>query len=46
LYETSPRDPWVLVGSVAALTLIASAASILPAMRAARIDPMKALRTE
>ena len=46
LYETSPRDPWVLVGSVAALTLIASAASILPAVRAARIDPMKALRTE
>jgi predicted permease len=46
LYETSPRDPLVLVGSVAALALIASAASILPAMRAARIDPMKALRTE
>jgi ABC-type antimicrobial peptide transport system permease subunit len=46
LYETSPRDPWVLLGSVAALTLIASAASILPALRAARIDPMKALRTE
>jgi predicted permease len=46
LYETSPTDPWVLMGSVAALTLIASAASILPALRAARIDPMKALRTE
>ena len=46
LYETSPRDPWVLVGSVAALTSIASAASILPALRAARIDPMRALRTE
>jgi predicted permease len=46
LYETSPRDPWVLVASVAALTLIASAASILPALRAARIDPMRALRTE
>jgi ABC-type antimicrobial peptide transport system permease subunit len=46
LYETSPRDPWVLVCSVAALALIASAASILPALRAARIDPMRALRTE
>jgi ABC-type antimicrobial peptide transport system permease subunit len=46
LYETSPRDPWVLVGSVAALAFIASAASILPALRAARIDPMRALRTE
>jgi hypothetical protein len=46
LYETSPRDPWVLVGSAASLALIASAASILPALRAARIDPMRALRTE
>jgi predicted permease len=46
LYGTSARDPWVLVGSVAALTLIASAASLVPALRAARIDPMRALRTE
>jgi ABC-type antimicrobial peptide transport system permease subunit len=46
LYGTSVRDPWVLLGSVAALALIASAASILPALRAARIDPMRALRTE
>jgi ABC-type antimicrobial peptide transport system permease subunit len=46
LYGTSVRDPWVLLGSVAALTLIASAASILPALRAARIDPMRALRTD
>jgi ABC-type antimicrobial peptide transport system permease subunit len=46
LYGTSARDPWVLVGSVAALTLIASAASLVPALRAARLDPMRALRTE
>ena len=46
LYETSPRDPSVLVCSIAALAFIASAASILPALRAARIDPMKALRNE
>jgi predicted permease len=46
LYGTSVRDPWVMVGSVAALILIASAASLLPAMRAARIEPMVALRTE
>ena len=46
LYETSPRDPSVLVISVAALAFIASAASILPALRAARIDPMRALRNE
>ena len=46
LYGTSVRDPWVLVGSVVALALIASAASLLPAMRAARIDPMNAIRCE
>ena len=44
LYETSPRDPWVLVGSVVALTVIASVASLLPALRAARIEPITAIR--
>jgi predicted permease len=46
LYGTSPRDPWVLLGSVAALTLIASVASLLPAVRAARTEPMAAIRCE
>ena len=32
--------PWVLLGSVGALTSIASAASLLPALRAAQIEPM------
>jgi predicted permease len=46
LYGTSVRDPWVLLASVAALISIASAASLLPALRASRIEPMAALRTE
>jgi len=46
LYSTSARDPWVLILSVVVLGLIASAASIVPAIRAARIDPSTALRTE
>jgi ABC-type antimicrobial peptide transport system permease subunit len=46
LYSTSTRDPWVLAGSVLALTAIASAASLLPAIRAATIEPSEALRTE
>jgi predicted permease len=46
LYGTSVHDPWVLAGSVAALALIASTASLLPALRAALVDPMRALRTE
>jgi predicted permease len=46
LYSTSPNDPWVLVASIGALTVIASAASLLPALRAARIEPMSAIRCE
>jgi predicted permease len=46
LYDTSPRDPWVLVSSLAALAAIASAATLLPALRAARIEPMTAIRYE
>jgi predicted permease len=46
LYGTSPRDPWVLSLSLAMLWLISAVASIIPALRAASIDPMKALRTE
>ncbi|MBS1803843.1 MAG: ABC transporter permease [Acidobacteria bacterium] len=46
LYSTSARDPWVLILSVVVLGTIASAASVVPAIRAARIDPSTALRTE
>jgi ABC-type antimicrobial peptide transport system permease subunit len=46
LYETSPRDPMVFVGSLAALAAVACAASLVPALRAARIDPMSAIRCE
>lgn len=46
LYGTSPRDPWVLSASLAVLCLVASAASLIPALRAASIDPMQALRSE
>jgi ABC-type antimicrobial peptide transport system permease subunit len=46
LYGTSVRDPWVFAGSIILLALIASAASFLPALRAARIEPMQAIRCE
>ena len=46
LYGTSPRDPWVFAGSIVALAIIASAASLLPALRAAKIEPMWAIRCE
>jgi predicted permease len=46
LYGTSVRDPWVMLASVLALGTVAGAASLIPAIRAARIDPMAALREE
>ena len=46
LYETSPHDPWILLSSVVALATIASAASLLPAIHAARIEPITAIRCE
>jgi predicted permease len=46
LYGTSVRDPWVMLASVVALALVACAASLLPAIRASRIEPMRALRSE
>jgi len=46
LYGTSTRDPWIFAASIALLVLIASAASLLPALRASRIQPMQAIRCE
>ncbi len=46
LYEVSPSDPLTLTTVVATMFLVALAASYFPARRAARIDPMAALRYE
>ena len=46
LYHVKGWDPLVLVGSIFALALCALLASIIPAQRAAAIDPAKALRME
>jgi ABC-type antimicrobial peptide transport system permease subunit len=46
LYGTSARDPWLYAGSILALAMIASAASLLPALRSARISPMVAIRCD
>jgi ABC-type antimicrobial peptide transport system permease subunit len=46
LYGVSTLDPLALGGALAALGLCAFAASIVPALRASRIDPMIALRSE
>jgi predicted permease len=46
LYQVHGWDPLVLVVCVLALGICAFLASIIPAQRAASIDPVKALRTE
>ena len=46
LYGLKPRDPFTLVLAVATLTSVAAFASLLPAYRASRLDPLKALHYE
>jgi ABC-type antimicrobial peptide transport system permease subunit len=46
LYQVKGWDPVVIGGSVLALALCALLASIIPAQRAASINPMNALRSE
>jgi len=46
LYGTGSRDPLVLVAVCVAVTLAGFVAAYVPAFRAARVDPMVALRYE
>jgi putative ABC transport system permease protein len=46
LYGVSVRDPLTYAGIAILLGAVALAASAIPALRAARVDPMAALRTQ
>jgi putative ABC transport system permease protein len=46
LYGVTARDPVAIVGAVLGFTLVATAAALIPARRAAESDPAAALRLE
>jgi putative ABC transport system permease protein len=46
LFGVTPTDPLTFGGVTAVLTVVASLASTIPARRAARVDPIEALRGE
>ena len=46
LYNVGPADPLVIGGAVLVIVLVVAGAAMLPARRAASIEPMRALRTE
>jgi putative ABC transport system permease protein len=46
LYEVAPGDPYIFAAATAVLLLAGFAASLVPALRAAAVEPMVALRSE
>lgn len=46
LFETSPLDPLVYLGALVVILVTAALASWIPARRAARVDPILALRQD
>jgi len=46
LYHVSPADPISIAGAALFLIVVAVIASLIPALRATRVDPILALRQE
>ena len=46
LFGVSPGDPATLAGVAAVITIVAMTASLVPAIRATRVDPIVALEDD
>jgi ABC-type antimicrobial peptide transport system permease subunit len=46
LYGIAAGNPWAMLAAVALLAVAGGAASVVPARRASRVDPIEALRVE
>jgi ABC-type antimicrobial peptide transport system permease subunit len=46
LYGVGPNDPSTIIVASAALVLTGAVASLVPALRASKIDPMEAMRQD
>ena len=46
LFQVSPRDPAVLAAVAGILVLVCLFASLVPGLRATRVDPMTALKSD
>jgi predicted permease len=46
LFGVDPRDPATFIGAMAGIAVVSLVASLVPALRAASVDPMVALREE
>jgi ABC-type antimicrobial peptide transport system permease subunit len=46
LFEVEPRDPLVFAAATVTIAMVGLLAAVVPARRAARVEPMEALRQE
>lgn len=46
LFGVDPHDPWTFSGVAAIMLAVGAVASLVPAWRATRVDPIVTLRSE